>query len=90
MNVRLAAIGVTPRPRRAPLPEGGREPVGALKGTREVWFRRSAWRKTSVLDRAKLLSGNVVAGPAILEEHDASTLVHPGWEATVDQQATCW
>jgi len=51
-----------------------------------VWFAEG-WRKTSVFDRTKLLSGNVVAGPAIVEEHDASTLVHPGWQATVDQQA---
>jgi N-methylhydantoinase A len=89
VNVRLAAIGVTPRPRRAPLAEGGRDPLGALKATREVWFAETGgWRKTNVLDRTKLLSGNVVAGPAIVEEHDASTLVHPGWEATVDQHGS--
>jgi len=87
VNVRLAAIGVTPRPRRAPLPEGSRDPAGALKGTREVWYAEvGGWRKTNVLDRTKLLSGNLIAGPAIVEEHDASTLVHPGWEAAVDQQ----
>ncbi|MEX2147613.1 MAG: hydantoinase/oxoprolinase family protein [Candidatus Rokuibacteriota bacterium] len=85
VNVRLAAIGVTPRPRRAPLPEGPRDPAGALKGTREVWFAEiGGWQKTTVLDRTKLRSGNVIAGPAIVEEHDASTLVHPGWEAAVD------
>ena len=84
VNVRLAAIGVTPRPRRAPLQAGGREPGAALKGTREVWFAEG-WRKTGVFDRAKLLSGNIIAGPAIVEEPDASTLVHPGWEASVDQ-----
>jgi N-methylhydantoinase A len=85
VNVRLAAIGVTPRPRRAPLPEGPRDPAGALKGTREVWFAEiGGWRKTNVLDRTKLRNGNVIAGPAIVEEHDASTLVHPGWEAAVD------
>ncbi|HTO13040.1 MAG TPA: hydantoinase/oxoprolinase family protein [Candidatus Binatia bacterium] len=83
VNVRLAAIGVTPRPRRAPLPDGGREPAGAIKGHREVWFH--SWHKTAVLDRTRLRRGNVVAGPAIIEEHDASTLVHPGWEAAVDQ-----
>jgi len=84
VNVRLAAIGVTPRPRREPLPAGGRDAAGALKSRREVWFAEG-WRKTGVFDRTKLRSGNVVAGPAIVEEHDASTLVHPGWEATVDQ-----
>jgi N-methylhydantoinase A len=85
VNVRLAAIGVTPRPRRAPLPEGARDPAGALKGTREVWFAEiGGWQKTNVLDRTKLRSGNIIAGPAIVEEHDASTLVHPAWEAAVD------
>ena len=87
VNVRLAAIGVTPRPRRALLPEGSRDPAGALKGAREVWFGElGGWRKTTVFDRTKLLSGNAIAGPAIIEEHDASTLVHPGWEASVDQR----
>jgi N-methylhydantoinase A len=84
VNVRLAAIGVTPRPRRAPLPEGGPDPGAALKGMREVWFTEG-WRKTGVFDRTKLLRGNVIAGPAMVEEPDASTLVHPGWEAAVDQ-----
>jgi len=89
VNVRLAAIGMTPRPRRAPLPAGSRDSAGALKGTREAWFAEiGGWSRTSVFDRAKLLSGNVVAGPAIVEAHDASTLVHPGWEAVVDEHAT--
>ena len=35
--------------------------------------------------RGKLLRGNVLPGPAIIEEPDASTLVHPGWAATVDE-----
>jgi N-methylhydantoinase A len=86
VNVRLAAIGVTPRPRRAPLPAGPRDPAAAVKGHRDVWFGEVA-EKTVVLDRAKLLRGNVIAGPAVIEEHDASTLVHPGWEAAVDEHA---
>src|SRR4030095_5588527 len=84
VNVRLAAIGVRRRPRRARLQAAVREPGAALKGTREVWLAEG-WRKTGVFDRVKLLSGNVIAGPAIIEEPDASTLVHPGWEAGVDE-----
>ena len=85
VNVRLAAIGVTPKPRRAPLPEGGASADAARKGRREIWFAETGgFRPTLVLDRGKLLRGNVVDGPAIIEEADASTLVHPGWTATVD------
>jgi N-methylhydantoinase A len=86
VNVRLAAVGVTPKPRRAPLPEGGPSAAPAVKGRRDVWFAEAGGvRPTVVLDRGKLLRGNVIDGPAIVEEHDASTLVHPGWTATVDE-----
>ncbi len=86
VNVRLAAIGVTPKPRRAPLAEGGPSAAPALKGRRDVWFAETAgFRPTQVLDRGKLLCGNVIDGPAIIEEPDASTLVHPGFTATVDE-----
>jgi N-methylhydantoinase A len=86
VNVRLAAVGITPKPRRPPLPEGGRDATAAIKGHRDVWFAETGgWRPTLVVDRAKLLRGNVIAGPAIIEEPDASTLVHPGWTATVDE-----
>jgi N-methylhydantoinase A len=86
VNVRLAAVGVTPKPRRAPLPEGGPAATPALKGRRDIWFAEAGgFCPTLVLDRRKLLRGNVIDGPAIIEEHDASTLVHPGWTATVDE-----
>jgi len=86
VNVRLAAVGVTPKPRRAPLADGGPAAARAAKGRREVWFAEvGGFRTTIVLDRAKLLRGNVIDGPAIIEEPDASTLVHPGWTATVDE-----
>jgi N-methylhydantoinase A len=86
VNVRLAAVGVTPKPRRAPLPEGGPAATPALKGRRDIWFAEAGgFCPTLVLDRGKLLRGNVIDGPAIIEEHDASTLVHPGWTAAVDE-----
>ncbi|HYB70582.1 MAG TPA: hydantoinase/oxoprolinase family protein, partial [Candidatus Bathyarchaeia archaeon] len=88
VNVRLAAVGVTPKPRRAPLPDGGPSPARAAKGRREVWFAETGgFRTTGVFDRGKLLRGNVIDGPAMIEEPDASTLVHPGWTATVDEHA---
>jgi N-methylhydantoinase A len=88
VNVRLAAVGVTPKPRRPPLPEGGSSAAPAVKGRRDVWFAEAGGvQPTVVLDRGKLLRGNVIDGPAIIEEPDASTLVHPGWTATVDEHA---
>ena len=39
VNVRLAAVGVTPKPRRTPLREGGHSTEAAVKGRRDVWLR---------------------------------------------------
>jgi N-methylhydantoinase A len=86
VNVRLAAVGVTPKPRRAPLPVGGPTATHARKGRRDIWFAEAGgFQSTLVFDRGTLRRGNVLAGPAIIEEPDASTLVHPGWTATVDE-----
>jgi len=88
VNVRLGAVGVTPKPRRAPLPDGGPSAASAVKGHRDVWFAETqGTHKTVVLDRGRLLRGNVIEGPAIVEEHDASTLIHPSWAARVDERA---
>src|SRR5262245_66539648 len=38
VNVRLAAVGVTPKPRRPPLPAGGSTATRAQKGQRAIWF----------------------------------------------------
>src|SRR6185295_7065240 len=67
VNVRLAAVGVTPKPRRAPLPDGGPDAGPARKGRREVWFAEArGFCPTLVLDRARLLRGNLIDGPAII------------------------
>ena len=57
---------------------------GRTRTTRPV----HAWTEgaqTPVYDRRSLAAGQAIAGPAIIEEPDASTLVHPGWTATVDE-----
>jgi len=86
VNVRLTALGVSPKPRLPALPRGGSDPAEALKGQRPVWFSETgSFTPCPVLDRTRLRWGNVVPGPAVIEELDATTLVHPGYQATVDQ-----
>ena len=36
-------------------------------------------------DREKLHNGNVIQGPAIVEQMDSTTIILPGQKATVDQ-----
>jgi N-methylhydantoinase A len=57
---------------------------GRNKGTREV----HAWGdggSVPVYDRNMLAAGQVVAGPAIVEERETTTVIPPDWTATVDK-----
>ena len=69
----LVAAGAAP-PARA---GAAREQAVRDTATAEV----AAW---AVHDRGTLASGARVAGPAIIAEDETSTLVGPGWTATVD------
>ena len=42
------------------------------------------WVETPTYDRAGLGAGDVVSGPAIIEEFGSTVPVHPGFAATVD------
>ncbi|MBR0666691.1 hydantoinase/oxoprolinase family protein [Roseomonas hellenica] len=53
---------------------------------REVWFRATGFVRTPVLHRATLGPGAVVAGPAVIEQMDTTTIVPPGWTARADAQ----
>ncbi len=55
----------------------------ALKGERTAWFGGAA-HKASVYDRYLLGVGSTIDGPAIIEEHEATTIVPPGDCADID------
>lgn len=52
------------------------------RAVREIFLGR--WQRASIYDRAALRAGHQVAGPAIIEEEDTTTVVLPGWQADVD------
>lgn len=86
VNVRLTALGVSPKPRLQSLDQGQGDVSRAVKGHREVWFaEKQGFVSCPILDRSRLYWGDVVSGPAVIEELDATTVVHPDYEAFVDQ-----
>jgi N-methylhydantoinase A len=86
VNVRLTAIGVSPKPRLKALPEGTGDYQAAMKGHRPVWFGETAgFTSCPIVDRYHLRWGDVVPGPAVVEELDSTTVVHPDHEVEVDQ-----
>jgi 5-oxoprolinase (ATP-hydrolysing) len=63
--------------------------VGGGTGTAKIKGRRSAWfdggiREVAVWDRYALVPGDEVAGPAIIEEREATTVIAAGDRITVD------
>jgi N-methylhydantoinase A len=56
---------------------------GAIIAERRL-FTRGAWHMAPVLDRVKLPTGARFAGPAVVQQVDATTLIEPGSAALVD------
>jgi N-methylhydantoinase A len=83
---RVRAVGTLDKPRRPAVAAGSERSDHALKHARRATHRESGgefeWR---VYDRRLLLSGNVVDGPAIIEEPTTTTLVAPSQRLVVDE-----
>lgn len=84
VNLRLTARGRLYKEPEAP--SGGGSPAAPEPfETRPVFFTDTDTpADTPVFDRAKLLGGQVIEGPAIIEQLDATTPLWPGDRATVD------
>ena len=61
---------------------GGDRASGEESGRREI-YQRGEWRPLTVLSRGSLAPGAAVAGPAVVEQEDTTTVVNEGWTATV-------
>lgn len=68
--------------------------AGAIIGERAVYYEpgdtgaRGAFYTATVYDRNLLKAGNVIAGPAIVEEVSSTTVLYPGDRMTVDKSGS--
>ena len=84
VNLRTAAIGRRPAFDLAALAPGTEASLGAAaRGTRKVWFD-GGWHEAAIHDRLALPVGAIIAGPAILEQADATIVIDPGLAGRVD------
>jgi N-methylhydantoinase A len=84
VSLKVAAIGARPRfdfSVFAPEPSASLEK--ARLGARRVWFP-GGWRDTEVWGRLELPAGARLAGPAILEQPDATVVIEPGFTGHID------
>ncbi|MFC5462875.1 hydantoinase B/oxoprolinase family protein [Massilia niabensis] len=80
--VSVEALGRSEAPPETPAPSG--EPGGAAAAFDMVgMFAGGQWRDTGVYRRADFKPGDVIRGPAIVAEDNATTIVEAGWQAEV-------
>jgi N-methylhydantoinase A len=80
----LEAYGALPSVRPAGVERIDSAEAGS-RGTRQACFR-GGWVETPVYERATLAVGARIAGPAVVEEREATTVVPPDALAEVDAQ----
>jgi N-methylhydantoinase A len=82
VNLRVTGIGPIRKPEVREVGAGAGA-ASARTGSRQVFF--DSWVETPVYDRARLGAGDVVEGPAVLEEFSSTVPLHPGFTARVDR-----
>src|SRR5262249_18544147 len=83
VNFRLIAVGNLRQPAARPgEPRTSGAPTAASH--RPVWFSADVAQDTPVSDRTTLRPADIIVGPAVIEQLDATTLLFPGDRASVD------
>jgi N-methylhydantoinase A len=82
VNLRVTGVGPIRTPDLPPAAPG-QGADAARTGTRRAHFG-DGWVDAVLYDRSRLGAGDVVAGPAVVEEYGSTVPVHPGFRAEVD------
>ena len=89
--LRLSAVGVIPKPQLRKVKRGSDITTNAIKETRSIYFAETDGRvNCPIFNRYKLGSGDGITGPAIIEEVDSTTVIHPDYQAVVDEFGNLW
>jgi N-methylhydantoinase A len=86
VNLRLSAIGTIAKPESPVIAAAGPDgAAAALQGYRPVYFvEAGGFVDCPIYLRYELGHGAGIDGPAVIEEMDSTTVVHPGFQVTVD------
>ncbi len=87
VSIRTSVTGARPRPALRELGRGDAAPPReAHNGVRPVYFSSAGgWVDTPAYQRERLLAGNRLAGPVLVEEYASTTVVLPGDRLEVDR-----
>lgn len=83
---RVEAVGAVPQASFPRSERGGPDASDAVVGTRQVYFPERGERvEVPLYDRTALRAGNVLVGPAVIEQYDTTALLLPTEQAEVDE-----
>jgi N-methylhydantoinase A len=82
-TVRVTAIGAAGVAPRSASNGSAHDAAQARTGSRAAWDR-GAYVEAAVYEREQLAPGAVFAGPAIVEQYDATCWIPAGWHANAD------
>jgi N-methylhydantoinase A len=86
VSLRLISLGLVPQAKLSPGNVTGRRVEEAKTGERKVFFgKEHGALTTQIYNRNLLEPGHNITGPAIIEQLDTTTVVHPEQEASVDE-----
>ncbi|MBI2360636.1 MAG: hydantoinase/oxoprolinase family protein [Deltaproteobacteria bacterium] len=85
VSLRLVSLGLVPQARLSPAAASGRKVEAARTGERKIFFGQEHGLLDCQIDSRELLEpGHAVSGPAVIEQMDTTTVIHPEQEARVD------
>ena len=86
VNLRVSGVGPIHRPRLPRIGYGDGDPERARAGTRRVRFD-GRWHAAALFRRDALRAGDVIVGPAVVEEFSSTVPIAPGYAARADELA---
>lgn len=81
INLRLVILGAAPKPELRELARSDVPPEAI--GSIDVFYD-GAWHQAMLYDRAALLSGQRIVGPAVVQQDDCTTCILGGFDAEID------
>lgn len=82
----VSAVGPMKKAPMASIERAGENPDGAYKADRHAYFTEFGdYVPTPTYERSLLKAGNIIVGPAIIEQMDTTTVIPPEQVAEVDQ-----
>ncbi|MGH7003734.1 MAG: hydantoinase/oxoprolinase family protein, partial [Alphaproteobacteria bacterium] len=85
VNIRVTALGATDKPIGKPAPRRGEDAAHARKGARPAFLPDTLrFADVPVYDGDRLVHGNRLSGPAIVESVTTSVFVPPDWDLAMD------